>query len=194
MTVNRSAAATEAGTGELLLLHLHNATAAKRWQTVGVSTLDASVALTVTAQSRCVAGKAQVLVRAVNDGDVKADVAVETAFGTKTFKNVAPGKSASQAFNSREVSIDAARRRSRASRPSTACRSRRRSKPGTRRSAAADHLTCRACQSEREHGATLVLTAGGRTEKGATSGSRPSRRRGSPGSVRTCVASRSRTF
>ncbi len=107
VTVNRSASATEAGTGELLLLHLHNATAAKRWQTVGVSTLDASVELSVTAQSRCVSGKAQVMVRAVNDGDVKADVVVETPFGTKTFKNVAPGKSASQSFNSRAVSIDA---------------------------------------------------------------------------------------
>ena len=105
--VNRSAAAAEAGTGELLLLHLHNATAAKRWQTVGVANLDASVELTVTAQSRCVAGTAQVSVRAVNDGDVKADVAVATPFGTKTFKNVSPGKSASQTFSSRTATIDA---------------------------------------------------------------------------------------
>ncbi|QDW61228.1 S8 family serine peptidase [Oerskovia sp. KBS0722] len=107
VTVNRSAAAAEAGTGELLLLHLHNASAGKRWQTVGVSNLDASVELTVTAQSRCVAGKAQVAVRAVNDGDVKADVVVETPFGSKTFKNVAPGKSASQSFSSRATVIDA---------------------------------------------------------------------------------------
>lgn len=52
--VHRSQAAVEAGSGKLLLLHLHNGTATKRWQTVDVTT-SAVVDATVTAgyTTRC---------------------------------------------------------------------------------------------------------------------------------------------
>ncbi|MEK8225789.1 hypothetical protein NKG05_06470 [Oerskovia sp. M15] len=63
--------------------------------------------LTVTATAQCVAGRANLSVRAVNGEDVAVNVALTSPFGAKTFASVAPGKSASQSFNSRAPSIAA---------------------------------------------------------------------------------------
>src|SRR5690606_34549818 len=63
LTVHRSEAAAEAGSGKLLLLHLHSATPTKRWQTVDVTSSGAVVTATVTAEARCLGNKAHVAVR-----------------------------------------------------------------------------------------------------------------------------------
>ncbi|QJW35763.1 S8 family peptidase [Cellulosimicrobium protaetiae] len=104
--VHRSQAAAEAGSGKLLLLHLHNATATKRWQTVDVTT-SAVVDATVTAEARCLGGKAHVAVRVLNESGATADVVVTTPYGEKTFPNVKDGKNAYQSFSSRSASFDA---------------------------------------------------------------------------------------
>ncbi|MGN7704641.1 S8 family serine peptidase [Cellulosimicrobium sp. 22601] len=104
--VHRSQAAVEAGSGKLLLLHLHNATATKRWQTVDVTT-SAVVDATVTAEARCLGGKAHVAVRVLNESGATADVVVTTPYGEKTFPNVKDGKNAYQSFSSRSASFDA---------------------------------------------------------------------------------------
>ncbi|KZM36273.1 alpha-L-arabinofuranosidase C-terminal domain-containing protein [Oerskovia enterophila] len=65
------------------------------------------VDLAVTAKAQCVAGRANLSVRAVNGEDEAVTVAFTTPFGTKTFASVAPGKSASQSFSSRAVSVPA---------------------------------------------------------------------------------------
>lgn len=104
--VHRSESAVEAGSGKLLLLHLHNATPTKRWQTVDVST-SAVVDATVTAEARCLGGKAHVAVRVLNESGATADVVVTTPYGEKTFPNVKDGKNAYQSFSSRAASFDA---------------------------------------------------------------------------------------
>ncbi|WP_069387294.1 purple acid phosphatase family protein [Cellulosimicrobium cellulans] len=62
----------------------------------------------VTAQSRCLAGKAYVAVRATNGEDVPVDVTLATPFGTRAVEAVAPGRSAYQSFPVRSTSVDAA--------------------------------------------------------------------------------------
>jgi subtilisin family serine protease len=107
VTVHRSEAAAEEGSGKLLLLHLHNATPGKRWQTVDVTTSDAAVDVAVTAESRCLAGKAYVAVRVLNESGARADIAVSTPYGDRTFNNVKEGKNAYQAFAVRDTSVEA---------------------------------------------------------------------------------------
>ncbi|GAA2008248.1 amidohydrolase family protein [Microbacterium ulmi] len=63
--------------------------------------------LAVSSTPRTVAGKAYVTVVATNNEAVPVDVVITTAFGTKSFTNVAPGKSASVSFNSTLASIGA---------------------------------------------------------------------------------------
>ncbi|MFD4991076.1 GDSL-type esterase/lipase family protein [Cellulosimicrobium cellulans] len=63
--------------------------------------------VTVTAQARCLAGKAYVAVRATNGEDAPVDVTLTTPFGTKTFAGVAPGKNAYQSFPVRGTSVEA---------------------------------------------------------------------------------------
>jgi hypothetical protein len=66
-----------------------------------------SLDVEVTAGTRCVAGKALVTVQATNNEDVPISVAFETAFGTKSFASVAPGKNAVHAFTTRAASVPA---------------------------------------------------------------------------------------
>ncbi|MGO2741284.1 MAG: hypothetical protein ACTIAP_09835, partial [Cellulosimicrobium funkei] len=106
ITVHRSESAVEAGTGKLLLLHLHNATPTSRWQTVDVTT-SAVVDATVTVEARCLGGKAHVAVRVLNESGATADVVVTTPYGEKTFPNVKDGKNAYRSFSSRAASFDA---------------------------------------------------------------------------------------
>ncbi len=56
------------------------------------------VAVTATAEVRCLAGAPYVAVRALNDDEVPLDVVLDTPYGSKTFAGVAPGGNAYQAF------------------------------------------------------------------------------------------------
>jgi len=57
-----------------------------------------AVSLDVQVQTRCLAGKAYVAVRATNVGDQTADVRLETPFGQRSIAGVAPSTSAYQSF------------------------------------------------------------------------------------------------
>ncbi|MBD5784704.1 TIM barrel protein [Cellulosimicrobium terreum] len=61
----------------------------------------------VTVDSRCMAGKAYVAVRALNSNDGAVEITIDTPLGSKTFADVAPGKNAYQSFSSRAAEIDA---------------------------------------------------------------------------------------
>ncbi len=58
-------------------------------------------------QTRCLAGKAYVAVRATNDGAVPVDVRLATPFGEKAVADVAPGKNAYQSFATRQKAVAA---------------------------------------------------------------------------------------
>ncbi|MBD5785823.1 glycoside hydrolase family 3 C-terminal domain-containing protein [Cellulosimicrobium terreum] len=62
-------------------------------------------AVSVEVSPRCLAGKAYVAVRVVNDDDVPVAVRIETPFGSKEFAAVQPGKNAYQSFASRGTVI-----------------------------------------------------------------------------------------
>jgi hypothetical protein len=64
-------------------------------------------AVAVTASSRSLAGKKYVSVVATNNDSVPVDIVIDTAYGSKTFTAVAPGKSASVSINSRLTSVPA---------------------------------------------------------------------------------------
>lgn len=61
----------------------------------------------VTAQSRCLAGKAYVAVRATNTSDAAVPVELSTAYGSKAADAVAPGTSLYQAFAVRSTDVEA---------------------------------------------------------------------------------------
>lgn len=61
----------------------------------------------VTADTRCVAGKVTLLVRATNGADVPVSVTLTTPYGTKNVAAVQPGKSSSAAFATRQASVPA---------------------------------------------------------------------------------------
>jgi hypothetical protein len=72
-----------------------------------VKTATPELPVTVTAQARCVAGNAHVAVRARNDHDAHVGIALQTAYGERTFSDVAPGANAYQSFNARTASTPA---------------------------------------------------------------------------------------
>lgn len=63
--------------------------------------------LDVTVQSRCVAGKVQLGVTAVNTADVPVGITMTTPYGEKAFTAVAPGKSAFHSFTTRAKTVPA---------------------------------------------------------------------------------------
>ncbi|MFC8923911.1 immunoglobulin-like domain-containing protein [Cellulosimicrobium sp. NPDC057127] len=65
------------------------------------------LAVDVEVSPRCLAGKAYVAVRATHGEDVPVDVTLTTPYGTRTFADVAPGRSAYQAFPVRATSAPA---------------------------------------------------------------------------------------
>ncbi|WP_435735283.1 ThuA domain-containing protein [Cellulosimicrobium sp. PMB13] len=75
----------------------------------GVSTEPApeGLAISTVVEPRCLAGKVYVAVRATNDDTAPADITLTTPFGTRTVADVAPGKSAYQAFATRSASVPA---------------------------------------------------------------------------------------
>ncbi len=64
-----------------------------------------SLDVVLQADTRCVAGKVVVTVRATNAGDVPVAVAFTTSYGSKSVASVAPGASTLQAFTTRLGSI-----------------------------------------------------------------------------------------
>ncbi|MFF8347912.1 ThuA domain-containing protein [Cellulosimicrobium funkei] len=65
------------------------------------------IAVTITAETRCMAGKVFVAVRAANDDTVPLAITLETPYGSKQVADVAPGANAYQSFASRAVAVDA---------------------------------------------------------------------------------------
>jgi sugar phosphate isomerase/epimerase len=61
--------------------------------------------LDVAAEPRCLAGRVFLAVRATNGEDAPVDVTLTTPFGTRDVADVAPGRSASQAFPVRSASV-----------------------------------------------------------------------------------------
>ncbi|WP_264031627.1 discoidin domain-containing protein [Cellulosimicrobium sp. SH8] len=61
--------------------------------------------LDVEVQARCLAGQAYLAVRAANGEDSPVDVTLTTAYGTREFADVAPGKNAYQSFAVRSASV-----------------------------------------------------------------------------------------
>jgi hypothetical protein len=66
-----------------------------------------SMDVPVVAATKCVAGKALVTVRATNDEATPVAVVFESAYGTKEFASVEPGRNATHAFTTRAASLDA---------------------------------------------------------------------------------------
>ncbi len=94
--------------------------------------------VTVTAETRCLAGKAYVAVRATNGEDVPVDVTLATPFGTRAVTAVAPGRTRTSRSRCAPRPPRRARRPSPPRRRSTASRSARRSSRRTPRPPAAD--------------------------------------------------------
>ncbi|HEY6738760.1 MAG TPA: family 43 glycosylhydrolase [Actinopolymorphaceae bacterium] len=68
---------------------------------------DPSLEVSVTAQTRCVAGKVVLTAQATNDDDVPVTLKLSTAFGSKALAPLAPGKTVAHAFSSRQASVPA---------------------------------------------------------------------------------------
>ncbi|WP_430784181.1 family 43 glycosylhydrolase [Actinoplanes sp. G11-F43] len=83
----------------------YSAVAVTEWRVIAAE--QASVPLTVSAQSRCVGGKAYVAVTARNGGAAAVDIALVSAYGNRTVSNVAPGAGAYQSFAARSASVPA---------------------------------------------------------------------------------------
>ncbi|BCJ56848.1 family 43 glycosylhydrolase [Micromonospora endophytica] len=66
----------------------------------------AELPVEVSAQARCVAGKAYVAVQARNAHDAPVDVTLETAHGERSVPNVAPGANAYQQFATRTAAVE----------------------------------------------------------------------------------------
>jgi type 1 glutamine amidotransferase len=67
----------------------------------------AKVPVTVTVQPRCIAGKAYLAVRVLNDHNSAVDVVMETRYGNRSFADVAPGAAAFQSFAVRAAAVPA---------------------------------------------------------------------------------------
>jgi hypothetical protein len=76
---------------------------ASRMPVEATVTVEAAIDVTVTAETRCVAGKVVLTAKIVNTGAEPADVAVSTPYGTKS-ATVAAGKTASYSFTTRLAS------------------------------------------------------------------------------------------
>lgn len=80
---------------------------ASRMPVQAVVTVKASLKVSATASSRCLAGKVVLTVVARNGDTVPMDVSVRTSEGVKTFAGVKPGASASAAYTVRSTQLAA---------------------------------------------------------------------------------------
>ncbi len=85
----------------------HGAGEAVSYRDIRIKELDAALAVTATAEVRCVAGKALVAVRATNGDTVPVDLTISTTYGEKTQKAVKPGAALFHTFTTRLKSIPA---------------------------------------------------------------------------------------
>ncbi|RLP97266.1 family 43 glycosylhydrolase [Micromonospora sp. CV4] len=65
------------------------------------------VPVTVSAQARCVGGRAYIAVQARNEHDAPVDIVLKTAYGQRSVADVAPGANAYQSFATRTASAPA---------------------------------------------------------------------------------------
>ncbi|MET0353370.1 MAG: family 16 glycoside hydrolase [Plantibacter flavus] len=70
-------------------------------------TTPTELAVSVTTDVRCVAGKAFVTARGTNDADVPVDIELSTPYGERTIEGVEPGASAFHSFTTRLASVPA---------------------------------------------------------------------------------------
>lgn len=90
-----------------------NATGKQLYSSTAVTvTADVVVAapvlpMTVTADTRCVAGKVVLAVRATNDAGIAVDLAISTTYGAKSLADVEPGERVTASFTTRRASVGA---------------------------------------------------------------------------------------
>lgn len=87
----------------------YSAVAVTEWRVVAddPGTGPADLPVTVTAEARCLAGKAFLAVRARNGHDSAVDIVLRSPFGERSFVDVAPGGAAYQSFAVRAASVAA---------------------------------------------------------------------------------------
>ncbi|MEG3634435.1 glycoside hydrolase family 43 protein [Micromonospora palythoicola] len=77
------------------------------YQLARLGVLRVQLPVTVDARARCVGGRAHLAVQARNDHDAPVDIVLETAYGTRSVPDVAPGAHAYQQFNARDSAVPA---------------------------------------------------------------------------------------
>jgi len=80
---------------------------AQEWKIVTTPAPDLGLTVDVSASTRKLAGKAYVTVNVTNSSKVAMDVGIATAYGSKSYTSVQPGKKVSVSFNSTKSSIPA---------------------------------------------------------------------------------------
>jgi hypothetical protein len=85
----------------------YSAVAVTEWRVFASEPASPSVNVTVTAQPRCIGGKAYVAVQAHNGESTSLGIALETAYGSKDFPSLTPGSNAYQSFPVRASSVPA---------------------------------------------------------------------------------------
>ena len=85
----------------------HGAGEAVSYRDIRIKELPATLAVTATAEVRCVAGKALVAVRATNGDTVNADITIKTTYGEKTLAAVKPGAALFHSFTTRLANLPA---------------------------------------------------------------------------------------
>jgi len=85
----------------------HGAGEAVSYRDIRIKELPATLAVTATAEVRCVAGKALVAVRATNGDTVNADITIKTTYGEKTLAAVKPGAALFHTFTTRLANLPA---------------------------------------------------------------------------------------
>ncbi|KPC73742.1 hypothetical protein ADL26_13330, partial [Thermoactinomyces vulgaris] len=71
------------------------------------ATVTVTAPLTVTVSTRCLAGKATLVVRAVNEGDTALDIALSSSYGDKAITALQPGAASSVVFTTRQAAVPA---------------------------------------------------------------------------------------
>ncbi|MFT4306259.1 MAG: hypothetical protein QM604_05155 [Microbacterium sp.] len=71
------------------------------------SATEATIDTTTAVTSRTIGSSQYLVVAVTNDSDVAADITVDTAYGSKTFSGVQPGKTVSAAVNTKLASVPA---------------------------------------------------------------------------------------
>ncbi|KQM82422.1 hypothetical protein ASE68_03240 [Agromyces sp. Leaf222] len=78
------------------------------WLTMSLSCADIEdpeLSSAVSVETRCVAGKGVLAVRIDNENDVPVDIGIDTDYGTKSFADIASGKSGFQVFSTRQATV-----------------------------------------------------------------------------------------